>query len=210
VFEAHEYQPREAALLLAWFRQLYDIEDRARAQSAVEVLPLRREASAPVMHRMPAWLDSEAARSVLPNSPLGQAIGYLNNQSDALAGFLGNGDVPIDNNETEQLMKPVAAGRRNWLFIGSAEAGYRAAILMTIVSTAHRYPLAILSYVKDVLDRLLGGERDLAALRAERWALEHPQALRPHRVEEACYGAEAKTVRYARRWLADQRRSQRP
>jgi hypothetical protein len=47
-----------------------------------------------------------------------------------LSVFLGDGRVPIDNNETEQLMKQVATGRKNWLFIGSVEAGYRAAILM--------------------------------------------------------------------------------
>lgn len=103
----------------------------------------------------------------------------------------------------------MATGRKNWLFIGSVAAGYRAAILMTIVSTAHRYHLDIWSYVKDVLDRLLGGERDLAMLRADRWASEHPEALRPHRVEEARYRAEAKTVRRARRRLADHRRSRR-
>jgi len=78
---------------------------------------------------------------------------------------------------------------------------------MTIVSTAHRYHLDIWRYVKDVLDRLLRGERDLVALRADRWALEHPEAIRPHRVEEVRYRAEAKTVRRAQRRLLDQRRS---
>lgn len=118
--------------------------------------------------------------------------------------------MPIDNNETEQLMKQVATGRKNWLFIGSVEAGYRAAILMTIVSTAHRYHLDIGLYVKDVLDRLLGGERDMAALRADRWALAHPDAIRPHRVEEVRYRAEAKTMRRARRRLEKPQRSARP
>ena len=201
VVEAREYQPLEAAQLLAWYRQLYDIEDRARGQSAEEVLALRCELSVPIMACMRAWLDSDAARAVLPKSPLGQAVGYIKNQWDALTVFLGDGRVPIDNNETEQLMKQIATGRKNWLFIGSVEAGYRAAILMTIVSTAHRYHLDIWRYVKDVLDRLLGGERDMAALRAERWVLAHPDAIRPHRVEEVRYRAEAKTERRARRRL---------
>jgi len=207
VFEALEYQPLEAARLLAWYRQLYDIEDRARGKTADEVLTLRRASSVSIMDQMRAWLDGDAARAVLPKSPLGQALGYLKNQWDALTVFLGDGRVPIDNNETEQLMKQVATGRKNWLFIGSVEAGYRAAILMTIVSTAHRYHLDIWRYVKDVLDRLLRGERDLVALRADRWALEHPEAIRPHRVEEVRYRAEAKTVRRAQRRLLDQRRS---
>jgi transposase len=206
VIEAREYQPLEAAQLLAWYRQLYDVEDQARGKSAEEVLALRRELSVPIMAHVRAWLDSHAARAVLPKSPLGQAVGYLQNQWDALTVFLGDGRVPIDNNETEQLMKQVATGRKNWLFIGSVEAGYRAAILMTIVSTAHRYHLDIWQYVKDVLDRLLRGERDLAALRADRWASEHPEAIRPHRVEEVRYRAEAKTIRRARRRLLERRR----
>jgi hypothetical protein len=115
--------------------------------------------------------------------------------------------VPFDNNETEQLMKQVATGRKNWLFIGSIEAGRRAAILLTIVSTAHRYHLDIWRYVKDVLDRLLAGERDLTSLRADRWATVHPDALRPHRIEEARYRADAKATRRARRRQAEKQRS---
>jgi hypothetical protein len=93
----------------------------------------------------------------------------------------------------------VATGRKNWLFVGSVEAGYRASILLTIVSTAHRHHLDVWLYVKDVLDRLLAGERDLASLQADRWGKEHPEAIRQYRVEEARYRADAKAVRRAHR-----------
>jgi hypothetical protein len=199
VFEARDYHPLEASRVLAWYRQLYDVEDQARGKSADEVLALRRELSAPVMDKLRQWLDGDAARNVLPKSKLGEAVRYLDNQWDALCVFLTDGRVPFDNNETEQLMKQIATGRKNWLFIGSVEAGYRAAILMTIVSTAHRHHLDVWLYVKDVLDRLLAGERDLASLRADRWAQSHPEALRPHRIEEARYRADAKATRRARR-----------
>ena len=86
------------------------------------------------------------------------------------------------------------------------EAGYRAAILLTIVSTAHRYHLDLWLYVKDVLDRLLRGEPDLASLRADRWALSHPDAIRPYRVEEARYRADAKATRRTRRRLLERQR----
>ena len=206
VYESREYHPREAAQLLAWYRQLYDLEDQARGKSPEEVLALRQEHSVPVMNQLRAWLDGDAARSVLPKSRLGEAVRYLKNQWEPLCVFLRDGRVPIDNNETEQLMKQVATGRKNWLFIGSVEAGRRAAILLTIVSTAHRYHLDIWLYVKDVLDRLLAGENDLAALRADRWAAAHPAAIRPHRVEEARYRADAKATRRARRRLLEARR----
>lgn len=210
VYEAREYHPREAAQLLAWYRQLYDVEDQARGKSPEEVLALRHEHSVPVMNQLRAWLDGDAARSVLPKSRLGEAVRYLNNQWDPLCVFLRDGRVPIDNNETEQLMKQVATGRKNWLFIGSVEAGRRAAILLTIVSTAHRYHLDIWLYVKDVLDRLLRGERDLAALRADRWAAAHPEALRPYRADEARYRADAKATRRARHRLLESRRRSKP
>lgn len=97
-----------------------------RGKSPEEVLALRRAKSAPVMEQLRQWLDGEAARNVLPKSRLGEAVRYLKSQWSPLTVFLGDGRVPLDNNETEQLMKQVAAGRKNWLFIGSVEAGYRA------------------------------------------------------------------------------------
>jgi len=58
-----------------------------------------------------------------------------------------------------------------------------------------------------VLDRLLDGERDLESLRADRWAATHPNALRPHRVEEARYRADAKATRRARRKILERKRT---
>jgi len=201
VFESCEHHPLEATQLLALYRRLYDIEDQARGKNPEEVLALRRESSEPIMKQMREWLDSDASNRVLPKSPLGEAIRYLKNQWDALTVFLGDGRVPIDNNDVEQLMKQVATGRKNWLFIGSVEAGYRAAILLTIVSTAHRHHLDVWLYLKDVLDRLLAGERDMKSLQADRWAQAHPDAIRQYRVKEARYRANAKAIRRARRRL---------
>jgi len=204
VYEAREHHALEATQLLALYRRLYDIEDQARGKSPEEVLALRRESSVPIMAQIRQWLDSDAADRVLPKSRLGEALRYLKNQWDALTVFLSDGRVPIDNNEVEQLMKQVATGRKNWLFIGSVEAGYRASILLTIVSTAHRHQLDVWLYVKDVLDRLLAGDRDLASLQADRWAEAHPEAIRQYRVEETRYRADAKATRRARRRLAEQ------
>jgi transposase len=201
VYESREHHPLQASQLLALYRRLYDIEDQTRGQGPEEVLALRRESSVPIMEQMRQWLDSDAAQNMLPKSPLGEAIRYLKNQWDALTVFLSDGRIPIDNNDVEQLMKQVATGRKNWLFIGSVEAGYRAAILLTIVSTAHRHQLDVWAYVKDVLDRLLAGERDLTSLQAERWGQAHPEAIRQYRVEEARYRADAKATRRARRRL---------
>jgi transposase len=203
LYESREHHPVEASHLLALYRRLYDIEDQARGKSPEEVLALRRESSVPIMEQMQQWLGSDAAQQVLPKSPLGEALRYLKNQWEELTVFLRDGRVPIDNNNVEQLMKHVATSRKNWLFIGSVEAGYRASILLTIVSTAHRHQLDVWLYVKDVLDRLLAGERDLASLQADRWGKQHPEAIRQYRVEEARYRADTKAFRRAKRRMAE-------
>lgn len=70
--------------------------------------------------------------------------------------------LPIDNNDTEQLLRQVAIGRKNWLFIGSLSAGNRMSDLLTLVSSALRNDVHVWSYVKAVLDALLDGETDYA------------------------------------------------
>ena len=99
--------------------------------------------------------------------------------------------MPIDNNETDQLMKQVALGRKYWMFIGSVDAGYRAADLMTLISSAVRNDLDIFLYVKHVLDRLLAGDIEYEALRPDVWKQSHPEAVRLCRVEERQARADA-------------------
>ncbi len=206
IFEARESQPLEAHVLLAMIGELYDLEDRGRPLSVEERLALRQREARPVMERLRAWLDSGAVARVLPKSRLGEALRYLRNQWDLLQVYLTDGRIPIDNNETEQLMKQVALGRKNWLFVGSVAAGDRAAVLMTLVSTAHRNDLDVWAYLKDVLDRLLAGDTDYHALRADVWKAAHPEHVRTYRAEERRDRADAKQVRRARRRLLERKK----
>jgi transposase len=103
------------------------------------------------------------------------------------------------NNETEQLMKQVATGRKNWLFVGSVDAGERAAAFLTLVSSALRNDLDVCAYVKHVLDRLLAGDTDYAALRPDHWAVQHPEHIRVYRQDERRYRADARQSRRAAR-----------
>ncbi len=205
VFDARDSAPLEASALLAMIGQLYDIEDRAKALSAEERRTLRQLESQPVMARIRAWLDGAAVARVLPKSLLGEALRYLRNQRDVLQTYLSDGRIPIDNNETEQLMKQVALGRKNWLFIGSLAAGSRAAILMTLVSTAHRNDLDVWADLNDVLDQLLAGSTDYHALRAEVWKQSHPECVRTYRAQERRDRADIKRIRRARRRPLEQK-----
>jgi hypothetical protein len=199
VFDAKEAYPLEASLVLAKFQQLYDIEDHARSMSANDRLELRQSAAAAVWASLDEWLRGEAAARVLPKSMFAQALGYLRNHWEQLQTYLSDGRIPIDNNEVEQLMKQVAIGRKNWLFIGSVAAGERAADFLTLVSSALRNDLDLWAYLKDVLDRLLAGETDYTVLRPDIWRQTHPDAIRQYRVTERRDRADHKQYRRAAR-----------
>ena len=96
-------------------------------------------------------------------------------------------------------MKQVAIGRKNWLFIGSVAAGVRAADFITLVSSALRNDLDVWAYLKDVLDRLLSGETNYAALRPDTWRQTHAEAIRQYRVTERRDRADRKQYRRAAR-----------
>ncbi|HUG92284.1 MAG TPA: IS66 family transposase [Planctomycetaceae bacterium] len=195
-------QPRHSTVLLALVQQLYDLEERAAAWTAAQRLALRQTEALPVLQKLRAYLDGPAGERLLPKSDLAVAIGYLKHHWEALLLYTTDGRLPIDNNLTEQLMKQIATGRKNWLQVGSVAAGCRAANLMTIISTAARNDLDVWSYLKDVLDRILSGCTDWESLRADVWKSQHPDAVRAYRVEERRDAIDRRRLRHARRRLA--------
>ena len=127
---------------------------------------------------MREYINGQAVYEALPKDSFGQALTYLRDQFAPLLVYLNVDLIPIDKNETDQLMKQVAIGRKNCLFYSDLEPGYRAADLLTLVSSAVRNDLDVFVYVKEVLDRLLAGETDYEALRPDIWKLMHPDAVR--------------------------------
>lgn len=201
IFEIRVNHPQPASVLLAMIGQLYDIEDRAKEFSADARWELRQRQSRPILARIGDYLDHPAIRDALPRSDLAKAAAYLRNHWEPLVQYTGDGRCPIDNNDVEQLMKQVALGRKNWLFVGSLAGGSRAATLMTIVSTAIRNDLDVAVYLKDALDHLLAGSTDYGSLCPHLWKLSHPKAIRTYRAEERRDAAHRKRVRRAHRRL---------
>ena len=172
---------------MLWYQQLYDIEDRGKPLSAEERLRLRQTEAVPIWAAMERWLAEVEQRTtnvILPKSDFAKALQYVRNHWVELKRYLSDGRLPMDNNETEQLMKQVALGRKNWLFAGSVEGGERNAGFLTLVSSALRNDLDVWWYVKDVLDQLLSGSTDYERLLPWNWAASHPEAIRQYRVEE--------------------------
>jgi hypothetical protein len=99
----------------------------------------------------------------------------------------------------ERDLRALTIGRKNWLFIGSKEAGPRAAILSTVVASAARHNLDVWAYLRDVLERLATGDTDLAQLLPDTWAAAHPEAIRASRAHEREAVATARRARRQRR-----------
>lgn len=183
-YDARSNAPREANQVLEWIRQLYDIEDRARDFTPGERQALRQRESGPIVDRIEAYLDELSPRA-LPKSALGKALTYARNQRAALRQYLSDGRLTIDNNLSEQTVRPQAIGRKNWEFLGSEAAGPRAAVLFTILAGAKRHRLEPWAYLRDVLLRLTVGETDLESLLPDRWAASHPEHVLTHRLDES-------------------------
>lgn len=180
---AKSNDPTRASRALAFYRQLYDIEDRAWDFSATERLALRQSESVPILKEFKTWLDEQVPK-LLPKSAIAGAVRYALNQWQPLQAFTQDGNLPIDNNDTERDLRRLTIGRKNWMFFGSAAGGEVAATMYTLIASAARHQLDLWAYVDDVLRRLAAGQPNLAELLPDRWAKTHPESIRTYRKNE--------------------------
>ena len=113
----------------------------------------RQHSSKPLWDELELWLKLQRTQ-VLDGSKVAQAIDYSLNAWQALTLHLDDGAVAIDNNLIERQIKPWKIGAKNWLFAGSALAGQRAAVVMSLVQSAKLNGHDPYAYLKDVLQRL--------------------------------------------------------
>ena len=153
-FEAREQAPPITGWLLNQIGILYGWEAQWRQSRAGPAAreALRASHSRMVMERLHRALKKLQPR-YLPQSLLGQAIGYALNQWPALVRFLEHGEVEIDNNLVENAIRPTAVGKKNWLFFGSEEAGARNAVIYTLIENCRLHDVEPAAYLKDVLER---------------------------------------------------------
>ena len=179
-YDARATDPENAFYALGVIRLLYKVEKEARVQAQQEKLTRadyeawrwrwRQEKSVPLLKSFGEWLDKQA-KLVLPKSPLAEAIGYARNQWAALQVYTTAGFLEIDNNAAERALRPVAVGRKNYLFFGSDVGGETAAVLYSLVQTCRLLGVEPWRYLRDVLKRLPGLSSDrLGDLLPDRWA----------------------------------------
>lgn len=156
-YEARESAPRLAGWLLRQLQHLYAIESRLRDKQVGPQLrqAVRASESRPIVARLErVLLRLKASGKCLPQSPLGIAIDYTLGQWPPLQVFLTDGRIELDNNLVENAIRPTALGKKNWLFIGEANAGARSAIVYTVIESCRRRGLEPYAYLRDVLTRL--------------------------------------------------------
>jgi transposase len=187
-FEARNTDQRNSAQALAYIRLLYDVENQAfeqfktqpephigqpkRTLSAIR-LELRQRLAVPRLKQFKSWLEPLQATwggQVLPKSPMGQAVTYALNQWDALCVYTTDGELAIDNNASENALRRIAVGRKNWLFCGSDRGGATAAILFSFIASCQRHHVDPFAYLRDVLTRIAAHPHHrLSELLPNRW-----------------------------------------
>ena len=159
---------KDSQKTLELIAKLYHVERSGR--SLPEILAARQKHSAPVVERLHEHLSSWSART-LPQSDVQKALRYALVQWDALSLFLSDPSIALDNNLIENQMRPIAIGRKNWMFSGSHEGAMRAAIFFSLINSCRLNKVNTWAYFNDVLPRLAanpGG--DLTSLLPHRWA----------------------------------------
>ncbi|MCC5827777.1 IS66 family transposase [Alkalimonas sp.] len=138
---------------IATIQSLYAIEKQARGQPPDERQQLRSTQAKPILERFHTWLQA-TLRTLSKGSPISKAIHYALKQWDALVAYVNNGYAELDNNSAERSLRPIALGRKNYLFAGSVAGGERAAVMYSLLGTAKLNGINPNDYLTAVLKRI--------------------------------------------------------
>ena len=144
----------EKALLM--IRRLYAVERRAREEklAAEQIKELRLTESLPVINELGKWIFEEI-KSTLPKSQIGKAMAYAYARWDGLSAYLYDGNLQIDNNLVENAIRPLALGRKNYLFAGSHEAAQRAAMIYSFFAICKKHEVNPFHWLKYTLENIM-------------------------------------------------------
>jgi len=137
-------------------QKLYEVERQAKEEklSAEQIKELRLTESLPVINELGKWIFEEI-KSTLPKSLIGKAMAYAYARWDGLATYLHDGNLQIDNNPVENALRPVALGRKNYLFAGSHEAAQRAAMIYSFFAICKKHEVNPFQWLKYTLENIM-------------------------------------------------------
>lgn len=164
-------EPQSARWFVEEIRKLYQIEAHAReeAMTAQQRHTLRQQLAPAIWEAIKPRLDELAPR-LLPESPMGKAVRYALAEWHSWQRYLEDGHLEIDNNLTENAIRPSAVGKKNYLFIGHPEAGWRSAVIYSVIVSCRRRKIDPWSYLEDVFSRLpAASNQQIAEFTPARW-----------------------------------------
>jgi transposase len=157
LFDAVKLNPDDllATRLVARIDELFAIDAEARAAGINQVArhTLRQERSRPLLDVIKRELEA-AHSAVLPASALGKAIGYTLSLWHKLTRFLEYPELELSNNLAENSMRPVVVGRKNWIHVGSEQAGPKVAAILSVIESCRRLKLPVRDYLTAILPSL--------------------------------------------------------
>ncbi len=155
--DAQLTDPERSAYALEQIQKLYAIERNCKEQdlSHDERKIIRQQQAVPILDALGKWMTIEyTERKVLPKSPIGIAMASSIKRWDKLMRYNTNAMLAIDNNPVENSLRPVALGRKNYLFAGSHEAAQRTAMIYSLVGSCKMQGVNPYLWLKDVLTKI--------------------------------------------------------
>lgn len=155
-YDALQNDRPRAEHALALFQQLYAIERRIKDQALTgdAVVQLRQQEAIPVLQTMKTWMEEQYPAIIVKKSPIAQAMAYFLPRWEKLCIYTRDARLNIDNNLVENAIRPVAVGRKNYLFAGSHEAAQRAAMIYSLLATCKLHNINPYYWLRDVLENM--------------------------------------------------------
>lgn len=169
--DALKYDKEKASEVLELMGQLYKIEQDMRDEglSWQQRTEKRQQEVVPVLNQIEEWMKGHIDK-VLPKSPLGQAIAYTLPRWKGLCAYAQHGQIEIDNNLVENAIRPLAVGRKNYLFAGSHDAADMTAAMYSFMATCKKNSVNELEWLTDVFERIqTHKQKDLYQLLPNNW-----------------------------------------
>ena len=173
-FEAESGDPEFRDWVLRKIRYLFMFERVAWARSPEERLKIRKEKEEPIIDELILKIKTKlAAGKILPKSKLKEAIGYFCGLIPYLKNYISHPFARLDNNVAERAVRPLAIGRKNWLFVGNEDGGEAAAVIYSLIQTCRALSVNPREYLEDVMRRLMSHSANkLDELLPDAWAAE--------------------------------------
>jgi transposase len=154
--EAESGDPKFRDWILRKIRYLFMLERVAWSRSPEERLRIRKEKEEPIVDELIAAIQHRLVEgTLLPKSKFREALNYTYGLVPYLKNYLFHANARMDNNVAERAVRPLAVGRKNWLFVGSQDGGESTAVLLSLVQTCRSLKINPREYLEDVMRRFL-------------------------------------------------------